>query len=109
MEGRRADTETFGVLAVFGDIPFGYFRNGAALRLCPVYHFIVHIGEILDKYHLVAELFKIASEHIENDKTAGVSYMYVIIHSGPADIHANFFIFYIKFFLASGKRIIKLH
>ena len=70
---------------------------------------IVSTGAGISAESGFAELFKIASEHIENDKTAGVSYMYVIIHSGPADIHANFFIFYIKFFLASGKRIIKLH
>ena len=53
-------------------------------------YFIVNIGKILNKSHLVAAVFKVTAERIENAKRTRVADMDIVINGGTAGIDFDF-------------------
>ncbi len=54
------------------------------------HYFIVNIGKILNKSHLVAVEFKVTAERIENAKRTRIADMDIVINGGTAGIDFHF-------------------
>ena len=110
MDRCRADTESSCINFIFLDVAGGNIAVPDALFLCTTNHLIVNIGEILHEFDLIATIFKIAAEHIKDDKATGVTDMEEVIDSRATRIHGDLSLFNRYKFLASCVEcIIKLH
>ena len=113
--GARLDIGTAHVQPVHilmegGDVGFGYF--GAALPLTGGAgdDFVVHVGEVADEGHIVAEIPQIAVQYVEHDGGTGMAYVAEVIRRDAAGVHAHpAGIERLEIFLAAGHGIIKLH
>ena len=104
------NSKSLSVGEIFGNIHFRKFFYGNAHFICLVYHFIVNIGKILNKFYLHAFIFKISAESLKNYKRPGISYMEKVINCRTAGIHAHLARFYgHKFFLLSCHAVIQFH
>ena len=98
------------ILIILFDVFFADFRSSYAFLFGSVYYLIVHVGEVLNKFHLVASVFQILSQCVKNYKGSGVPDMEKIINRRPADIHLNLsFLYGNEFLFSSGKGIIYFH
>ena len=73
-------------------------------------YLVVHIGEVLNVLHLVADVFQIAAQHIKYDVAQSVSYVSRRIGSHAANVHfdrltvgGNELVF------LAGQGVVKLH
>ena len=60
-----------------------------ALFIRPLDNLVVHIGEVLDEFNLVAAEFKIPPDHIEDERAARMADMAIVIDRHAADIHPH--------------------
>jgi len=60
---------------------------------------IVDIRKVSDEGYLISTISKIAIDHIENDRRAGMANMAKVVNGHPTDIHPHFF-------LLKGKEIL---
>ena len=89
------------------DIPVGNILPGHAFLVSSVDDFVIHIGEILDIFHLQAMTSEEASNHIPGHKRTGVADMRVIIWGHATAINADFpFLQGLEFFFLSAECII---
>ena len=57
--------------------------------MCPLDDLVVHVGEVLDEFNLVAAELQIAPDHIEHERTPRMADMAVVVDRYAADIHSN--------------------
>ena len=60
-----------------------------ALLIRPLDDLVIHVGEVLHEFNLIAAEFQIASDHIEHERTARMADMAVVVDRHTADIHPN--------------------
>lgn len=90
-------------LRVFGC----HFRCRPALFIGLVDDLVIHVGDVLHELHLEAAPRQIAANDIEGYERARVADMNVVVHRGPADIHAHFAQFDgIEIFLGARLRVV---
>ena len=87
MDVRLTDIEPLCIFPKFIDIFFGDLGELHALFIGSLDYFIVNIGEILNEFHLVAPVFKVAAQNVKNAKRARVSDMDIIIYGRAAGVH----------------------
>ncbi len=98
------------VLEILGDVLLAYLRSRHALLSGLVYYLIIHIGEILDEFHLISSVFEILPESIEYHERSRVSDMEIVVYRRPADVYPGLSFFYwLEFLFFSRKCIIYLH
>ena len=59
------------------------------LLVCASDYFIVDIREILNELHIVAAIFEIAAQDIEDAQRAGVADVDIVIHGRNAGVHLD--------------------
>ena len=60
-----------------------------ALFIRPLDDLVIHVGEVLDEFNLVAAEFEIPPDHIEHERAARMADMAVVVDGHAADIHPN--------------------
>ena len=84
-----ADSKSVSVLVVLGYEFLGKLINGDAVLAGTMYHFVVNVGEVLDKRNVIAFMFKPASEHVKHDEWSSVSDVEEVIDCRAARIEAD--------------------
>ena len=49
--------------------------NSASMMACTTDYFVVHVGEVLNVVHLVADVLQVTTQNVENYVAKGVAYM----------------------------------
>ena len=83
------DAKSVSVLIIIGDRLFSKLLNRYAVTVGPCNHFIVDVSEILYECHFIAEIFKIAAEHIEYDKRTCIADVKIVIYSRTAAVKSH--------------------
>ncbi len=105
--GGRQHVQVFQVLAVGLDVAFGQRLRIHALLVGPVDDLIVHIREVHDVTHVVAAVFQVAPDHVEDDRRHGVPDVRVGIDGRTAHVHLDHVRFErLEFFFFMGKGVI---
>ena len=69
------------------NVPLGEFILADAGFLRPLDYLVVHIGKVLDMLDLVALVFQVAAEGVENDVAEGVADVGGRVRRHPTDVH----------------------
>ena len=98
------------VLFVLGDILLRHLRGGDALFRRPADDLVVHVREVLHEGHVVAPVFQVAPEHVEEDDGPGVAHVDIVVHRGAAGVHAHLSRLQgLEIFILTAEGIVKLH
>lgn len=84
-----ADIESVGIGPELFYIALGNLGEINMLLVCASDYFIVDIREILDELHIVAAIFEIAAQDIEDAQRAGVADVDIVIHGRTAGVHLD--------------------
>ena len=105
-----ADIESVGVDPELFYIALGNLGEINMLLVCASDYFIVDIREILNELHIVAAIFEIAAQDIEDAQRAGVADVDIVIHGRAAGVHLDLARSYRdELFLFSCESVIDLH
>ena len=101
-------SETRGCVGeIFLDVFICNFLGCAVFFMRTIDDFIIDVGEVLNKGHIVADVFEIAAQHVEHDKGSGVADVKIIVDRRPAGVHFDLSRFDgFKGFLAVGHRVV---
>ena len=87
--GGLANTQSFHVFVVGSNI-FGGERLAAdTLLVRTLDNLVIHVGEILDEFNLVAGGLKISSDYIEYERTTRMADMAIVVDRHTTDVHPN--------------------
>ena len=107
---RVADIESVGVGPELFYIALGNLGEINMLLVCASDYFIVDIRKILDELHIVAAIFEIAAQDIEDAQRAGVADVDIVIHGRTAGVHLDLARSYRdELFLFSCESVIDFH
>ena len=81
---------TVGFLQILGLKALSDFLHGSALFLALLDELVVNIRDIGHIDNLVAAVFQIAAQGIEDDERAGIADVDIVVDGGAADIDAVF-------------------
>ena len=91
---RSFDTKSVSILKIFCNESFRQFRDSYSHLVCTSDHFVVYVGEILDKRHLVAGRLKISPKEVKENERPSVADVEKIIYSRSADVKSDLVFFY---------------
>ena len=107
---RFFNSDCLGILVILGDKLLAKLLYGYSLVICTLNHFIVNIRKVLNKGHIVPNIFKVSAHSIKHNKRPCISYMEIVINCRSARIHLYvFLVYWDKFFFLSCKSIINSH
>ncbi len=87
MDIRGADPQPFRVGQIFPNIPLRNLLNGDPFFVGFVDELVVDVGEVLDKSHVIAAIFKVPAQGIKHANRAGVANMDKVIDGRAAGVH----------------------
>jgi hypothetical protein len=101
------DVQVRQVLAVGLDIGFGQYLRVHALLVGAVDYLVIHIREVHHVAHLVAAVFQVAPDYVEDDGRHGVPNVCIGIDRRAADVHLDHvWLEGLEFFFLVGEGIV---
>ncbi len=85
----RLDVQLPGVLVVQGDVPLRHLPEVHPLLAGAVDDLVVHVGEVLDVGHLVAQVLQVAADHVARHEGEHVPHVGLVLDGHAADVHAH--------------------
>src|SRR6185503_20270385 len=87
--GSLANAQALHVFVVGLNIFCGERLAADTLLVCTFDDLVIHVGEVLDEFNLVAGGLKIPSDHIEHERAARMADMAIVVDRHATDVHPN--------------------